>query len=140
MGHLALQRVWHSPHSVSESPINSECKRADNCASELSHNMRPDMEHMTRINICRKFYLPLFLLSFTIMVDYFMVEVRKMELTEVTKLKEAKVCAVRRRTKTAAAKFKVIYFWSPAAQPGRNRRSRSIFAKPLQCMPLPLFQ
>ena len=39
-----------------------------------------------------------------------------------------KVCAMKQQTKTAAAKFKVRISVSPAAKPGRNRRSRSIFA------------
>ena len=50
------------------------------------------------IDSCHKFYLPLFLLSFTIMVDYFMVEVRKMELTEVTKFRRAVLTGIAKFT------------------------------------------
>ena len=47
MGHLALQRVWHSPQSASESPFSGEPAGEGNKRdSELSQNMRPDREHM----------------------------------------------------------------------------------------------
>lgn len=49
MDHLALQRVWHSPQSASESPFSGEPEGEDNKRdSELSQNMRPDREHMER--------------------------------------------------------------------------------------------
>jgi hypothetical protein len=49
MGHLALQRVWHSPQSASESPFSGEPEGEGNKRdSELSQNMRPDREHMER--------------------------------------------------------------------------------------------
>ena len=47
MGHLALQRVWHSPQSASESPFSGEPAGEGNKRdSELSQNMRPNREHM----------------------------------------------------------------------------------------------
>ena len=47
MDHLALQRVWHSPQSASESPFSGEPVGEGNKRdSELSQNMRPDREHM----------------------------------------------------------------------------------------------
>ena len=49
MGHLVLQRVWHSPQSASESPFSGEPAGEGNKRdSELSQNMRPDREHMER--------------------------------------------------------------------------------------------
>ena len=49
MGHLALQRVWHSPQSAGESPFSGETAGEGNKRdSELSQNMRPDREHMER--------------------------------------------------------------------------------------------
>ena len=49
MGHLALQRVWHSPQSASESPFSGEPAGEGNKRdSELSQNMRPNREHMER--------------------------------------------------------------------------------------------
>ena len=49
MGQLALQRVWHSPQSASESPFSGEPAGEGNKRdSELSQNMRPDREHMER--------------------------------------------------------------------------------------------
>lgn len=35
---------------------------------------------------------------------------------------------MKQQTKTVAAEFKELIFGSPAAKPGRNRRSHSIFA------------
>ena len=47
MSHLALQRVWHSSQSASESPFSGEPAGEGNKRdSELSQNMRPDREHM----------------------------------------------------------------------------------------------
>ena len=47
MGHLALQRVWHSPQSAGESPFSGEPAGEGNKRdSELSQNMRLNREHM----------------------------------------------------------------------------------------------
>ncbi len=49
MGHLALQRVWHSPHSAGESPFSAKPSGEGNKrASEPSQSMRLNREHMTR--------------------------------------------------------------------------------------------
>ena len=49
MGHLALQRVWHSPQSAGESPFSGEPEGEDNKRdSELSQNIRPNREPMQR--------------------------------------------------------------------------------------------
>ena len=52
MSHLALQRVWHSTQSASESPFSGEPAGEGNKRdSELSQNMRPNREHMERAYI-----------------------------------------------------------------------------------------
>ena len=49
MSHLALQRVWHSPQSASESPFSGKPAGEGNKRdSEPSQNMRPNREHMER--------------------------------------------------------------------------------------------
>lgn len=44
------------------------------------------------------FYLPLFCLSITMMIDYFIVEVLNMELTEVTKFRRAVLTGIAKFT------------------------------------------